>query len=150
MKVTPSTIQLILNRLRNPSLPKIRQSDIAEKMGYGKAWVSKLVNGNLKTLTSDQVERLEEILDIRFHSVVEDGESIPDVALEAAKLLETNPKFASVLVGLVEMAKQIPAFSPRYIETPDMTKIGHEIIRIVQANSDKPGKVTRLVLELLR
>jgi hypothetical protein len=30
-----------------------------------------------------------------------------------------------------------------------MTKIGQEIIKIAFANEDKPGKVARMVLELL-
>lgn len=150
MNVTKSTIQLILNRLRNPSLPKIRQSDIAEKMGYGKAWVSKLVNGKIQTLNATQVERLEEILGIRFHTVVEGGGSIPELAAEAGRLIEMNPTFATVMAGIVELAKQEPAFTPKFIPTQDMTKVGQEIIRIAFANEDKPGKVARLVLELLR
>lgn len=34
-------------------------------MGYGKAWVSKLMTGKLQTLSDEQVEKLEEFLSIR-------------------------------------------------------------------------------------
>lgn len=60
MTVTTATRSLILSRLRDPKKPAISQSLLAEKMGLGKSWVSKLLNGTLKHLSDDQVDRLQE------------------------------------------------------------------------------------------
>ena len=137
MKVTNDTIELIKRRFRDSSKPKINQSQLADFMGYGKAWVSKLMNRKLQTLTEEQVENLEKFLSIKLQEFG-DVSQMPILATELAKKMKTS-----------EPLTMIVAPSPRWIETQDMTKIGQEIIRIAFANEDKPGKVAREVLKLL-
>src|SRR6478609_5506715 len=131
MKVTNDTIELIKRRFRDSSKPKINQSQLADFMGYGKAWVSKLMNRKLQTLTEEQVENLEKFLSIKLQEFG-DVSQMPILATELAKKMKTS-----------EPLTMIVAPSPRWIETQDMTKIGQEIIRIAFANEDKPGKVAR-------
>lgn len=149
MKNTESLRALIRNRLRNATMPKIRQSDIAEKMGYGKAWVSKLMNGTLLSITDDQADKLEEILGIKIEVYRDKAAPTSPLGAELEMKMRTNPVLAQALQAVLNIAEQPVITSPRFIETPDMTRVGQEIIRIAFANEDKPGKVARLVLELL-
>jgi transcriptional regulator with XRE-family HTH domain len=149
MKVTNSAIALIRKRFRDPSKPKINQSQLADFMGYGKAWVSKLMNGKLQSLNSEQVEKLEEFLGIRLESFADKRQPIPTLALEIAAKIQACEPAARIVSALLELDVSPPVPGPKWIETKDMTKVGQEIIRIAYANEDKPGKVARLVLELL-
>jgi transcriptional regulator with XRE-family HTH domain len=149
MKVTNNTISLIKSRLRDPKKPKINQSQIAESMGLGKAWVSKLMNRKLQTLSDEQVERLEEVLGIPLQAFVEKTNKIDPLALEISRKMQENASLAKAVQSLLELDCSCKC-GPKWIETQDMTKIGQEIIRICFANDDKPGKVARMVLEILR
>lgn len=148
MKVTNATITLIQKRFRDPSKPKINQSQLAEHMGLGKAWVSKLMNKRLQNLSEKQVDQLEEFLGIRLEAFADKGNKVPAIAIEISKKMQSNDAVAKIVSALLELETEGP-FGPKWIETKDMTKIGQEIIRIAFANDDKPGKVARLVLELL-
>jgi transcriptional regulator with XRE-family HTH domain len=148
MTITAATRSLILSRLRDPKKPAVSQSLLAEKMGLGKSWVTKLLNGTLKQLSDEQVDRLQEILDIRLLAITETGERIPDVALEIGRRIKDHPELAQILTALASITEPCP-MTTRYIETKDMTRIGQEIIRLCFANDDKPGKVAREVLKLL-
>ena len=63
MDLTNSTRSIILNALRKK---KITQTELAERMGYGKAWASRLLNGGLKSLNDEATDKLEKILDVRL------------------------------------------------------------------------------------
>lgn len=148
MKITSNTISLIRNRFRDSSKPKINQSQLAEFMGYGKAWVSKLMNGKLQTLSSEQIEKLEEFLGIRLQAFTDKKNEVPAIAVQISKKMQDSTPITKIIEALLEI--ETPAQTgPRWIETCDMTKVGQEIIRIAFANEDKPGKVARLVLEIL-
>lgn len=150
MKVTPHTIALISNRFSDKSKPKINQSQLAEHMGLGKAWVSKLMNGKLQTLSETQIGQMEEFLGIRLQAFTDTKNQVPAIAVEIAKKMQEIPQMSAVIGALLQFDSYPKALqSPRWIETQDMTKIGQEIIRVAFANEDKPGKVARLVLELL-
>lgn len=149
MKVTNNTIALISKRFRDTSKPKINQSQLADYMGYGKAWVSKLMNGKLQSLSSEQVEKLEEFLGIRLESYTDKKHPVPTLALEIAAKMQACEPVARIVSALLEMDVSRPAKGPKWIETKDMSKVGQEIIRIAFANEDKPGKVASLVLSLL-
>lgn len=145
MDVTENTRALILQAIRTKGLT---QTALAEKMGYGKAWVTRLLNGALKRLSDGDVSRLEEFLGIQFF-VVTPKARVSGPAAELSRAAEDDPALAAVLGGLAEMTRRKAVLTPRYIETPEMTKIGQEIIRLAFANEDKPGKVAREVLKLL-
>ncbi len=151
MTITPPTISLIVRRFRNPDLPKINQSQLAEHMGYGRAWASKLMAGKIQNLTDDQVAKLEDFLGIHLgpERFTEKGTKVPQLAIELGSRMKDDDKLTKVIEALMDMPQGVCATGTRWIETQDMTKIGQEIIKIAFANEDKPGKVARLVLELL-
>ena len=149
MVITNTMRRLIRNRLRDPKLPKIRQSDIAEHMGFGKSWASKLLSGTLQTIEKDQLRKLESFLGIALEQLGDKGKPVSPLATAIEQMMQEREPVAKIVEALLEL-ESTPNFSTRWIETQDMSKIGQEIIRIAYANEDKPGKVARMVLELLR
>lgn len=146
MNVTESVKALILQGLRKKKQTKIW---LAEQMGMHKSWATRLLNGQLKTVSDEQAEQLMGILDIQFFKLKRlDESTISTKAMQVAAEFDRNPAFASVTSALQDaMTKAV--FTPRFIPTEEMSHIGNEIVRIASENRDKPGKVARLVLELL-
>jgi len=148
MDVTDNTRGIILQAIRYKG---VTQTALAEKMGYGKAWVSKLLNGSIKRLSDSDVEKIEDFLGIRFFVVTENAK-VSGLAVELSEAAEKDPEFLNVLTELARyqsLASEKRVFTPRYFETKEMTRIGQEIIRIAFADEDKPGKVAREVLRLV-
>ena len=138
---------LILSGLRKSDTTKAK---LAETLGYGKAWTTKLLNGTLKAISDADAEKIQKLLGIRFVQFVDVETKVSSLAAAMDSAMEKNEKLAVVMSALLEMAESCNSpMIPRYIETQDMSKIGQEIIRLAFANEDKPGKVTREVLKLL-
>ena len=153
MTVTKSVIALIAKRLRDPRMAKLNQSQIAEHLGLSKAWASKFMGGKIGTLTDEQVQKLETFLEIKLRPYIqENGPAVSALAEQLSLMMADNEPLNRVVADLINLVESAPApvlDGPKWIETQDMTRIGQEIIRIAFANEDKPGKVARLVLELL-
>jgi transcriptional regulator with XRE-family HTH domain len=148
MKVENSTISLIKSRFRDPKKSKINQSQLAEHMGLGKAWVSKLMTGKLQNLSEKQVDQLEEFLGIRLHAFVDKKKLVSPIASQISTKMGESSIVSRIVEALLEL-DTAPVTGPKWIETQDMTKLGQEIIKVAFANEDKPGKVAREVLKLL-
>ncbi len=151
MDLTPNYRALILSGLRKGGKKK---TDLADACGYGKAWVTKLLNGTLKAISDTDAQKIEALLGIRFVQFVDVKTKVSTLAAAIDKAIEGNPHLAEVVTALLRLAEECEAarkapLVPRYIETQDMTRIGQEIIRLSFANEDKPGKVAREVLKLL-
>lgn len=146
MKITNNTRALILNALRAKGLT---QTALAEHMGYGKPWVTRLLDGSLKRLKEEQAEKLEKFLDIRFFVVREMREQVSPTLVRLSKEAEGNERLAALLDALNALMQEEAPLTPPYIRTKDMTRLGQEIIKLCFANEDRPGKVAREVLRLL-
>lgn len=150
MTITPPIIAAIIARLRDPKMPKINQAQLAEHMGYGRSWASKLMKGTIKNMSDEDSAKLQAFLGIRLIPEFRDtGEVIPEIAMELGRRMKDSEALTNVIAALLEMPQGTCIEGTRWIETQDMTRIGQEIIKIAFANEDKPGKVARLVLELL-
>ena len=150
MTITPPIIAAIIARLRDPKMPKLNQAQLAEHMGYGRSWASKLMKGTIKNISDEDTAKLQAFLGIRLIPEFRDtGELVPEIAMELGRRMKDSEALTKVISALLEMPQGTCIEGTRWIETQDMTRIGQEIIRIAYANEDKPGKVARLVLELL-
>lgn len=150
MNLTPPVIALISRRLRDPKLPKVNQAQIAEAVGKGRSWATKLMNGSIRQIDDEDAAKLEAFLGVRLLPYLEDqAEAVPEIAKEIGRRMKSSLALTKVIAALMELPEKEVIQSPKWIETQDMSKIGQEIIRIAFANEDKPGKVARLVLELL-
>jgi transcriptional regulator with XRE-family HTH domain len=131
-------------------MPKLNQAQLAEHMGYGRSWASKLMKGAIKNISDEDTAKLQAFLGIRLIPEFRDtGEVVPEIAMELGRRMKDSEALTKVISALLEMPQGTCIEGTRWIETQDMTKIGQEIIKIAFANEDKPGKVARMVLELL-
>jgi transcriptional regulator with XRE-family HTH domain len=103
MKVTNQTITLIKNRFRDQSKPKINQSQLAEHMQLGKAWVSKLMNKKLQNLSEKQVEQLEEFLGIPLQAFVDKENQLSPIAKEISRKMSESEAMSKIVEALLEM-----------------------------------------------
>ena len=146
MDVTEPTRALVLQALRKKKQTRVW---LAEQLGLNKSWATRFFNGQIKTLSHDQMERLQEVLEIELVSLTRRGGSkMSSIAKLVAQEIDSNEAFAEVATSLHHAMKD-KIYTPRYIPTKEMSKIGSEIIAICEENQAKPGKVARLVLELL-
>lgn len=146
MNITNPMRQMILNALR---VKKMTKADLSVRIGLGKSWVTKLLDGSLKSIKEDHIDALENALGISFFSVVE-NDKVSNRSLEMAKRIESDPDLSAIVGQLVETLNNARgAFTPRFIPTEKMSLLGNQIIAIVETNKEKPGKIARLVLELL-
>lgn len=137
---------MILSALRTRKMTKV---DLSVRIGLGKSWVTKLLDGSLKSIKEEHVDALENALGISFFSVVE-NDKISNKSLEMAKRIESDPELSNLINVLLETLNNARgAFTPRFIPTAQMSSLGNQIIAIATENKEKPGKVARLVLELL-
>lgn len=144
MNMTQSHREVILSALREND---ITRKALADELNYSKSTVSRLLSGQLKTISDDDALKLEQFLGVRFLRVA-NGQKVSGLSMEIGRLADENEQFARVLSELIPLA-QTGRPGPKYIPTKDMTRIGQEIIKLCFANEDKPGKVAREVLKLL-
>lgn len=128
----------------------VSKTQIAETAGLGKAWATKFLDGSLKTIKEETMHAIEDLLGLKYFSIDRAMGDRSPLANKIAGMVDADPAFAKLAVALEEaLSAAHGAFTPRYIPTKDMTRIGQEIIRLAFANDDKPGKVAREVLKLL-
>ena len=125
----------------------IRRTQLADLMGRGKAWATKLLDGTLKHLSDSDVDRIEELLGISFY-VATPTARVSSLAAELSKAADSDPELSQVLVALLAMKKGSLA-APAKVSAPEQTRIGREITRIALLHHDNPAKVCREVLKLL-
>lgn len=149
MDITPPVVAVIASRFRDAKKPKINQAQMAEAMGYGRSWASKLMKGKIKQLGDDDAMKLQTFLGVKLLPSIAPGDGTPLLAQKLGERMKTSDPLSKIVAALLEMEEPKVIQGPKWIATQDMTRIGQEIIKICFANEDKPGKVARMVLELL-
>jgi len=145
--LTEAMRQAMLQAMRRKG---ITQVDLGRELGLGKAWVSKMLSGDVRTLKVDVMAKIEQVLEITFFGLEVQAGKRSLLAERIAAMVDCNPAFAKIAAALEEiLTASNGAFVPRHIETKDMAKTGRAIIAIVDANREKPGKIAHLVLDLL-
>lgn len=145
--ITEPMRQMTLQVIRQKGITK---AQLAEATGNGNAWVTKFLDGTLRTIKEDSLIALEELLGIKYFAVEKATGNRSPIASDIAALVDSDPAFAKVAVAIKAALSEARAtYTPRFIPTKDMTRLGQEIIKLAFANEDKPGKVAREVLKLL-
>lgn len=138
-------VQAITEAMRRKG---IKQSDVAEALGTGKPWVSKLLSGHVKTIKFDHADALAELLGVALVKV-RPAQELSPAAQQFGALMDAEPKIMALVQALAAVLEPPPVRGIPFIPTQDMSRIGQEIIRLCFANNDKPGKVAKEVLRLL-
>jgi transcriptional regulator with XRE-family HTH domain len=127
----------------------LTQTELAREIGKSEAWVSKLLSGKQRTLDPETFRKIEILLEIDFFGVEKNGKISP-IAEQIASLVDADPIFARLAICARDaVVGARVAFTPRFVPTEEMAGLGRRILAIAQANPDKPGKVAKLVLQLL-
>jgi transcriptional regulator with XRE-family HTH domain len=147
LPITESMRQLVLQAIRSK---RISQAELGKRTGLSKTWVSNFLGGRTKTVKVTELHKLEDELEISFFKVERNHGPRSPLADRIASLVDHDPKFAQLAVALEDaLTEARGAFTPRFIPTQEMAKTGKAIIKIVDADRAKPGKVAREVLSLL-
>jgi transcriptional regulator with XRE-family HTH domain len=76
------------------------QTQIAESVGSGKAWVTKFLDGSLRTIKEDALHSIEDLLGISYFSVEKATGQRSPLANKLAALVDTDPAFAKLASAL--------------------------------------------------
>ena len=145
-QVAGSMLPNIIQAFRNKGLS---QADLAAEIGKSEAWVSKLLSGKQQTIDDTTFRKMEIALEIDFFSISKSGNHSP-LAEIIASMVDNDPLFAKLTVCAKDAITGARAtFTPRFVPTNEMAGLGKKIIEIAANNQDKPGKVAKLVLQLL-
>lgn len=145
--ITEPMRQLTLQAMRQKG---ITQTQMAEAVGNGKAWVTKFLDGSLKNIKEENMHSLEDLLGLKYFAIEKATGQRSPLANKIAAIIDSDPAFAKLATALdTALTEARGAFTPRFIPTQEMTKLGSVIIRIALENQEKPGKVAREVLKLL-
>lgn len=144
--VAGSMLPNIVQAFRNKGFS---QAELAGMLGKSEAWVSKLLSGKQKSVDAATFRKLELALEIDFFGVGKNGNLSP-LAERIGSMVDSDPLFARLAGCASEAITGARAtFTPRYVPTEEMAGLGKKILAITQANPEKPGKVAKLVLQLL-
>lgn len=146
MNLTEPMRQVILRSMRENKMTK---QHLAKELGLSKSWATRLLDGTLKSIRDEHVFALQDLLNVKFFAISSHDE-LSNNAREFAKRIDGDADFAKVVATFADCIDAARgAFTPRYIPTEKMSLLGNQIIAIVETNKEKPGKIARLVLELL-
>jgi len=143
------THQMRQNIVHHFRLKGLTQLQLGNLIGKSEAWVSKMLSGKQVMLDDGTFRKLEIALEMDFFGVERSGKTSP-IAAQIAAMVDSDPIFAR----LAECARDAVigarvSFTPRYVPTEEMADLGQKIIAIAVANQEKPGKVAKLILQLL-
>lgn len=145
MKINDQIIASITQALRRKSMNK---ATLAEKMGNGRSWSTKLLNGTLKRLSDDQADLLEEILDVQFFNLKEE-DSLPPMVRILGERVKKDPALADFITSLVQYSEGALYHEIPFLPTKDLVNFGKEITRAAHEDPDKPGKVGKIAINFL-
>ncbi len=144
--ITPQMLPMVVQSFR---IKGYSQSTLAEMIGKSEGWVSKFLAGKQRTLDDVTFRKIEMALEIDFFGI-EKGGKISALAEQIAAMVDNDPIFAKLAACAREAVVGARAtFTPRYVPTEEMSLLGTKILAITQANPEKPGKVAKLILQLL-
>ena len=145
-QIVGSMLPNIVQAFRNKGFS---QNDLAKKLGKSEAWVSKLLSGKMKSVDAITFQKLEITLEIDSFQIAKTG-NISPLAAQIAAMVDGDPLFAKLALCAKESITGARAtFTPRFVPTEEMASLGLRILAITQANPAKPGKVAKLILQLL-
>lgn len=150
----PETRQQIPQRMLQDIVQLFRDSKLSQKnlgdaIGMKESAVCKIMLGNQTSMSAKSFRLMEIALGKDLIGIEKNGNpSI--IATKAAAMIDSDPIIAKLAVSIMDaIAGAQATFTPRYVPTEEMSAMGRKIIKIVTDNPDKPGKVAKMVLQLL-
>jgi transcriptional regulator with XRE-family HTH domain len=141
-----TTLPFIVRAFKTSGLSQVQ---LAKKLEKSEGWVSKLFSGKQKSVDGATYKKLENILKIDSFNLEKNGNVSP-LAGQIATMVDADPLFAKLAICAKDAITEARStFDSRYVPTEEMSDLGIKILAITKANPDKPGKVAKLVVNLL-
>jgi ABC-type multidrug transport system fused ATPase/permease subunit len=137
---------MIIQALRKKGLT---QADLAAKVGKGRPWATKILQGEIAKISTNDLRAIEDLLGISLMGVESVGSDRSSLAMDIAAAVDADPVFARLVSQIHDLVHPQAVFTPRYVPTQEMADLGRQIIALVDADREKPGKIAREVLRLL-
>lgn len=145
LEVDENVIALVQDQLRLRD--DLNQTTLAEALGYKRSWMSRFLDGDVKTLHDDVVDKLESVLGVKI--IRHEGEQIPSEAVEIARAMNDSDDLRNIVLSALRLSRKKSPIVGKWFPTKDMPRIGARIITICFDNEHQAGKVAREVLKLL-
>ena len=91
--ITEPMRQLTLRALRNKGITK---KDLSDQVGLWKAWVTKFLDGSIRTMKLETMQKVEDALGISYFSSGKLTEPKSPLALKIASMVDADPTFAKL------------------------------------------------------
>jgi predicted XRE-type DNA-binding protein len=146
--------EIITKIQRGLSAKNMTQAALAEKLGWHRANVSKLLNGKIDNLSNESIDIINDVLAIDLFPIIFRQGTVSATALKLSEMAKSDPKFAELLECVLDVSKpKLVAFLPQ-IDTKKLPKIGAEVTRIVmkweEGTDPHYSKIAVEVLDFLR
>lgn len=147
MKVTARVIAKIQMALSKKGM---NQSALAEKIGWHRSNVSKLLKGGIETIAPEVIDKLNDTLSIDLQPIQYAEGNVSDTVLSLSQLAENDVRFAGLLETFLHLAHPpLEPFLPQ-IDTKQLPKIGSAITRIVHTwEEGKDPHYSKIAVEVL-
>lgn len=123
----------------------LNRQEFGDLMDRSSGWVSKVLNGQQKGLSDDDVRRIEEVLGISLTKLgTKESANLSPLAIQISRMIETQPESALIIRALMSARKDRLERLAR--KRPE---IGAEIIRAVRDHSDHPEKIADIAIAII-
>jgi len=144
MKINNQIRSVVTQGIR---LKQMNKSDLSKAIGVDRSWVTRFFNGDLKSLTSDNITKLQDALNVKFYSV--EGDRISPTARKIAELIEKDERLADMFNSLTLSLEDDHYYDLPHLPTKDLVDFGKEILRASHEDPNKPGKVGKIAITWL-
>lgn len=132
----------------------MNQTDLAEKLGWHRASVSKLLKGKIENISDETIDIINDVLTVDLQPLTFPEGKASSTVIKLSEIAANDRRIAEILEILSEIAQpDIKPFLP-HVETKRLPKIGAQITRIVmkweEAGDPHYSKIAVEVLDFLR
>jgi transcriptional regulator with XRE-family HTH domain len=151
MKVTPEVITKIQRGLTRKGM---NQAKLAEKLGWHRASVSKLLKGKTDTLSDESIDIINDVLTVDLQPIAFPEGKVSSTVLKLSRMAASDQKLAELLEIIADLDRpSMVAFLPQ-VDTKRLPKVGAKITQIVMQWEDGAdphySKIAVEVLDFLR
>lgn len=147
MKTSERFVNAIQTALRARSWS---QTDLAEKIGETRFWVSKLLNNRIKNLTRDQVHKIENLLELDIYGAKDLTTTDDPIAVAMAREVEHRPDTRKMFETLLEALNDDRLFELPTLDGNPLAFLGEQMAKLSEKAKSSPIEAAEDFLGLLQ
>ena len=122
----------------------INKSQLADALGVKPAWITKFLNGTLKSLSDEIYHRIEDFFSINLVTISQNESHNPAVS-QLSEMADNDSEVANMLMALTTCLNR-KKFSLPYIPPDLLTELGQVANQASHRDPDKDGKIGRIIV----